>query len=223
MDSIPESWPPDEAALNQPVVPLFPLPNVWLFPYLLLPLNVFEERYRQMIEDCLDGPGRIVLGTIQEGHEESMAGAPPVYPIAGLGEIGRHVRLPDGRFHVWLMGLQRVLLREVPSDRLYRRVAVEPAPEVSVPEAEEGPLRSKLLEALEQRTDKKELSPQVPASHLTDLLIMSMPLPHDVRNTLYGELDTAKRAAKALNEHAARPLEREGDGPQSGFLAPEGD
>ena len=43
------------------IVPLFPLPNVWLFPAIVLPLHVFEQRYRQMVEDCLDGPGRIVL------------------------------------------------------------------------------------------------------------------------------------------------------------------
>ena len=64
MEPIPQNWPPDEPVRR--VVPLFPLPQVWLFPYVVLPLHVFEERYRQMVEDSLDGPGRIVLGTIRE-------------------------------------------------------------------------------------------------------------------------------------------------------------
>ena len=64
------------------VVPLFPLPRVWLFPYVVLPLYVFEERYRQMIEDSLDGPGRIVLGTVEQG--------------ASPGEIARYFQLYGG-------------------------------------------------------------------------------------------------------------------------------
>jgi Lon protease-like protein len=126
------------------VVPMFPLPNVWLFPAVILPLHVFEQRYRQMVEDCLDGPGRIVLGTIRAGHEPDASGAPdapgtpPIYPVAGLGEIGRHERLPDGRFNLLLVGLQRVVVREAPSDRLYRKVEIQPAPEQPIPAARHG-------------------------------------------------------------------------------------
>ncbi len=57
---------------------MFALPQVWLFPYVILPLHVFEERYRQMIEDNLDGQGRIVLGTVQQGQEDDLLGNPAV-------------------------------------------------------------------------------------------------------------------------------------------------
>ena len=59
MDPIPETWPPEPPK----ELPLFALPNVWLFPYVILPLHVFEPRYKQMIEDILDGAGRIVIGS----------------------------------------------------------------------------------------------------------------------------------------------------------------
>src|SRR6185436_16317400 len=87
---------------RQRIVPLFPLPNVFLYPGCVMPLHIFEPRYRQMIEDQLDGPGQIVMGTVPSEHAADLDGAPPVRPIAGLGEIFRHERLPDGRFLIWL-------------------------------------------------------------------------------------------------------------------------
>src|SRR4029450_1163194 len=87
------------------VTPLFPLPNVFLFPGTRMPLHVFEPRYRQMVLDLLDTRGRIVMGTVLESHMHELAAAPPVLPIAGLGEIFHHERLPDGRLYIWLAGV----------------------------------------------------------------------------------------------------------------------
>ncbi|NOT29154.1 MAG: LON peptidase substrate-binding domain-containing protein [Planctomycetes bacterium] len=186
--------------------PLFPLPNVWLFPAVILPLQVFEERYRQMIEDSLDGPGRIVLGTIQAGHEDESAGAPPIYPLAGLGEIGRHERSADGRFNILLVGLQRVFVREVPSERLYRKVEYAPAPEVPIAAEHEPELRARLLAALTTRTeDLPAIPPEFSSSHLADMLVLRLPLEHGELNGLYAELDAEKRARAALAEHERRP------------------
>ena len=188
------------------VVPLFPLPDVWLFPFVVLPLHVFEPRYRQMIEDILDDVGRLVLGTIQAGHEHEAPGSPPIYPIAGLGEIGRHERLPDGRFKILLVGLQRVFVRETESTRLYRQVEVHPAPEVPLRKREEAELRAPLLAALRERMkDLPERSEGFTTSYLVDMLLLRMPLPHELMNELYSELDPARRARAALAQHAQRP------------------
>jgi len=188
------------------VVPLFPLPNVWLFPFVLLPLHVFEERYKRMIEESLDGPGRLVIGTVQIGHEHELAGSPPIYPIAGLGEIGRHERLPDGRFNILLMGLQRVRVCEAPSDRPYRRVEIETAEEIHTAPERDEELREKLVRSIQERTQNSPtFPPGVPISRLADLLILGMPLPHEILNRLYCELDTSSRADLALAEHAVRP------------------
>ena len=78
-----------------------------------------------MVEDSLDGPGHLVIGTVVDGHENEMSGSPPIYPLAGLGEIAKHERLEDGRFHILIVGLYRVRIQEVESDRLYRRVRAE--------------------------------------------------------------------------------------------------
>jgi Lon protease-like protein len=191
------------------VVPLFPLPDVWLFPGVIMPLNVFEERYVQMVEDCLDGPGRIVLGTIRSGHETAATGDPPIYPLAGLGEIGRHERKNDGRYEILLVGLQRVFVREVDSDRLYRRVEMRPVAEKPIDEEREPGLRKSLIDALEARTkDVPKIPDEFSTSHLIDMLVLRMPLTHGALNGLYAELDVEKRARKALAVHFAQP----GDG-----------
>jgi len=222
-EPIPESWPPEDSVRK--VVPLFALPHVWLFPYVILPLHIFEERYKQMIQDILDGPGRIVLGTVQEGFEDDMAGAPPVYPIAGLGEIGRHEQLPDGRFNILLVGLRRVRIQEVSGEAPYREVEIEPVHEIPVPVGQEEKLRAKLVAAILERTDEVvSIPPQVSISHLADLLILRMPLPHQVLNDLYCELDEEKRALRALEEHEVRPrLEEEEESEEGGEAEPGGE
>ena len=174
-------------------------------------MHIFEPRYRQMIEDSLDGPGRLVIGTLQEPTAEPEVDTPPVYAIAGLGEIARHERLPDGRFVVMLVGLTRVHVREAPSERLYRKVEIEPLEEVPVPRASAEELREQLMDAVLSRTPElkdraEELPEDMPIGHLTDLLLLRMQLPQSVMQPLYSELVVEERARRALEEHAHRPI-----------------
>jgi hypothetical protein len=201
------------------VVPLFPLPNLFLFPGTVMPLHVFEQRYRQMIEDSLDGPGRLVIGTVLEKHLDELAGTPPVHSIAGLGEIARHERLPDGRFVIMLVGLARVRIHEVPSKRLYRLVEACPQTEVQVREDEAQPLRCELIKAVLERTpdlraNADKLPPDMPISHLADLLLLRMQLPTSAMQSLYSELVVADRARLALDEHLKRPIPTEDEQPE---------
>lgn len=202
---IPDSWPVDELPMLE--VPVFPLPDLWLFPFVVLPLHVFEPRYREMVEDSLDGPGRIVIATVQEGAEGEISGSPPFYPVAGLGEIGRHERVEDGRFYIWLFGLGRVRVEEIESDRLYRRVRATPLEEIQVPRHRREDLREELMEAVLVRTHgEATLPPQTPLMHLVDLLLMRMrPQGLDML-AIYGEPDREKRALSALEMHRVLPV-----------------
>ncbi len=168
----------------------------------------------QMIEDSLDGPGRLVLATIQESHESETAGNPPFYPVAGYGEIGRHERLDDGRFRIWLVGLKRMWIEEVQSDRLYRKVMVRPTEEIEAPRERENDLRMALTEAIIERTgDLEDSHRNLPLSRLVDFLSLRMRPPHAEMNQLYCELDVEKRVRLALEQHAIRPrLEDEDEG-----------
>jgi len=205
LTEIPDTWPPDDVERHERIVPLFPLPDVWLFPRTLIPLHIFEPRYRQMIEDILDGRGRIVMGTVLPGHEDEAAGKPPIHSIAGLGEIVQHRRLPDGRFDIRLFGLGRVQVREVESDRLYRKVAVEPLVEVEVARGETAELCDLLRDALRERLEeKRDLPPDAPVDLLTDMLLLHLELPHDTRQDLFAEPHPVRRARRALSEHERR-------------------
>jgi Lon protease-like protein len=185
--------------------PLFPLPNVFLFPGCVMPLHVFEPRYRQMVEDLMDGPGQLVMGTIAQQRGADPAAAPVVRPIAGIGEICRHERLPDGRFLIWLFGLSRVRIREVPSHRLYRRVAVEPFQEIAPPKDREPDLRQRLRQAILSRCEKSAKIPaEIPTSCLADLLLQRLGLSQPEMESLFEEVDVETRAECGLELHEKR-------------------
>jgi len=190
-------------------VPLFPLPGLFLFPHQVLPLHIFEPRYRQMVADLLDGPGRLVIGTVLRGEKESPEHAPAVLPVAGLGEILRHEKLPDGRFHIWVLGLCRVHLAEVPSDRLYRKVQVAPFAEIAAADAEAAQLANELRGATAARLNQPlPLPDDTPASVLADLLVQTLGAPQSVVERLYREPSVAVRARLALREAARRKRPR---------------
>ncbi len=193
-------------APTAPVVPLFPLPGLFLFPGTALPLHICEPRYKQMIEDLLDRNGRLVLGTVVPGHEHELLGAPPVHAIAGLGEIARHERYPDGRFLIFVVGLSRVRLTEVSSDKAYRKVEVEPLPEAPAPKDESPQLRKELMAALKARSSSIVLPRNVPLGQLTDLLLLHLKLDVTTMIDLYSRLDIADRARGALERHAVTPI-----------------
>jgi Lon protease-like protein len=102
-------------------VPLFPLPNTVFFPNTLLPLHVFEPRYRQMTEHAIEGDGMIVIANARP--EQGSGALADLHPIGGLGRIVHHERLADGRFHILMQGIARVrLCEQLPTDGLlYRR------------------------------------------------------------------------------------------------------
>jgi Lon protease-like protein len=186
-------------------VPLFPLPNVYLFPGCVMPLHIFEPRYRQMIEDMLDRTGRLVLGTIKNGDRDEN-GNPAILDVGGLGEIGRHERLNDGRYLIWLFGLSRVRVREVASTRLYRRVEVEPFVEIAVPQDEVEKKQKRVQCALLARSPEfLNLPENLPLTHLVDLLMQRIQLPGSVMQELFRETDLSRRVERVLSEHERRP------------------
>lgn len=103
------------------ILPIFPLPDVTLFPQTVLPLHVFEARYRAMIMDALARDRRLCVVQLRPGYERDYEGKPEIHAIAGAGEIVSWERLATGRYNILLKGEWRVRLeREVPSDTLYR-------------------------------------------------------------------------------------------------------
>jgi hypothetical protein len=105
------------------VLPIFPLPGLTFFPHTLLPLHIFEARYRAMVTDCLARDRRLALVGLKPGYEATYDAKPPVYAVAGAGEVVRWERLATGRFNILVRGDCRVRIEtELPTDTLYRVV-----------------------------------------------------------------------------------------------------
>ena len=209
MSEIPDVWPPTEDTRPASIVPMFPLRGVFLLPRQILPLHVFEDRYRQMIDDVLDAQGRLAMGTVLEGEETSREGAedrpPRVLGVTGVGEIARHEKTPDGRYFIWLFGIGRYDLEEVPSDRMYRRVKVRPFEEIEAG-GDADPLRIELRSALQGRMDEPlELPDDVPVELLADALAGKLHLPQSAMEPIFTEPDLARRARMVLRAHEAFP------------------
>lgn len=120
-----------------PTLPIFPLPNVVLFPNVFLPLHIFEPRYRQMVSDALAGERMIGMVLLQPGYEADYDGAPPVYGVGCAGLITHVERLSDGRFNIVLRGLERfrIVGEDPPTAAVqYRRAMVTPLSELNPPD-----------------------------------------------------------------------------------------
>lgn len=113
---------PDMLVRAVAAIPLFPLPGAVLFPHTLLPLHVFEPRYRRLVEDVLTQDGLIAVPCLAPGPSDTVDGAPPLLAVCGVGRIVHHAPLPDGRHHIVLAGVARLRLHEEHiSDAPYRR------------------------------------------------------------------------------------------------------
>jgi len=110
-------------------IPIFPLPNVVLFPNVFLPLHIFEPRYRAMVKDALASDRIIGMVLLRPGFEPNYAGRPPVYPIGCAGLITHSEPLPDGRFNIVLRGLEkfRVTAEEGGQPRAHHPAYLPPA------------------------------------------------------------------------------------------------
>jgi hypothetical protein len=114
-----------------PIIPLFPLPNVVLFPGVFLPLHIFEERYRALTRDALAGDRIIGMTLLRPGFEGDYDGRPPIYPVGCAGVISHSDRLPDGRYNIVLHGLSKFRIVEEMTDGEYRRARVDALTEVT--------------------------------------------------------------------------------------------
>lgn len=113
---IDQSQPPGE-------LPIFPLPNVVLFPNMALPLHIFEERYRRMIHDCLQANRYIGIFLLRKGWEQTEEPLP--YDVGGFGQITRAVKLPTGNYEIVVRGLGKARTVSYQQEIPYRRAVIE--------------------------------------------------------------------------------------------------
>jgi Lon protease-like protein len=143
------------------LLPIFPLPNVVLFPNVFLPLHIFEPRYREMVADALDSDRMIGMVLLKPGWEHEYEGRPRVYPIGCSGVITHVDRQTDGRYNIVLRGVERFRVLEEDHSRSYRRAVVEPVMERALVPEDRAILRRQRskLEALVAPAIERHLDP----------------------------------------------------------------
>lgn len=105
-------------------LPVFPLSNAIFFPKTLLPLNIFEPRYKQMTEHAV--VGNKLIGMVQSNQKIDEKGKAEVYNIGCVGYIEFHSKTPDGRYLINLQGISRFKIKEeINTNNLYRKFSVD--------------------------------------------------------------------------------------------------
>jgi Lon protease-like protein len=197
-------------------VPLFPLPNVVLFPRAILPLHIFEERYKAMTVDALGADERIAMALLKPGWEKNYYGKAEIDPVVCVGEIVSWERLGDGCYNFLLRGLARArIVRELPG-RPYRRgqlTVLEEAPALEIDlEGERERLRGMfsggVLTALPvARQFQALVEGPLPTPAIADLAAFYFLEDLELKQALLGDGDVKRRVvrtAEALAEWAGR-------------------
>ena len=203
---------------------IFPLPNLVLFPHILQPLHIFEQRFRDMFEDAVADDQLIAMAHLLPGWESGYDGRPPVFSVACLGRITTYKRLPDGRYNLLLRGVHRVrIVDELDNGKSFREAKVELLDEFYSQTSGtcHDELERELIESfssscpdfseIKQHLDELR-SDGICLGMLTDILSYSLDLNLDVKDQLLAELDVVQRAKLLLAQlhapqqtaHAAR-------------------
>jgi Lon protease-like protein len=165
-----------------PTLPLFPLPNVVLFPNVFLPLHVFEPRYRAMTADALEGDRIIGMVLLRPGYEANYEGRPPIFDIGCAGVITHAQPLGEGRYDIVLRGIEKFRVTSEDESKPYR-VGVVDAISESVSADEAQPLRHQrqrleavLAAAIERVRSEPKFPPSVPDEDLVNALAQYLDL-----------------------------------------------
>jgi Lon protease-like protein len=201
------------------LVPVFPLPGVVFFPRTILPLHVFESRYRAMVRDAVASDRRIAISLLKPGWEADYEGSPAFHEIGSVGRIEDLDPLPDGNFLLRLVGLRRVSLGDVVKLRPYRVVRFRTLAEIEVDEAAPENVAAKLDLLASHGCLLRELTSgdatgvvldeRIPYETAVNGACANLPVEPALRQALLEESDLRERQRRAstiLNEVLARVL-----------------
>jgi len=195
------------AAAEEKEIPLFPLPEVVLFPNVDRPLLIYEPRYREMVADALKGDRTIGMVRLRPGFEKDYDGRPPIYGVGCAGRIQESEQLPDGRSIILLRGLTTFRVLSEDQRKPYRLARVEAIPA----RLEDGDLGA--LSALRERlagllvtvlpADVEPPDPSMGDAEFVNLIAQALRMPESDRQELLEQGSVLTRA-RALVERLER-------------------
>jgi Lon protease-like protein len=188
-------------------IPLFPLPEVVLFPNVERPLVIYEPRYREMVADALKGDRTIGMVRLRPGFEKDYEGRPPIDAIGCAGVIQESEQLPDGRYIILLRGVSTFRVLGEDQRKSYRRARVEEIPEV-VKDEDRAPLsaaRERLASVLVTvlPLDVELPDPALDDAEFVNLVAQALQMPEADRQALLERASVLSRA-RALVDRLER-------------------
>jgi uncharacterized protein len=200
-------------------MPLFPLDTAVLLPQQILPLHIFEPRYRQMVEHALDTTGQFAMAVFAGTEwKKNYHGRPPLRPAVCIGQVMQHEKQDDGTYNVLLQGVcrGRIVEEQEPSaERLYRAARLTPNGVDPQEETKLYGVRERLSELLSEGplsrlshaewVVKRIRDDAIPTSVILELVSFALPTAKEVRYNLLAEGDAGQRAD--LIEHELLDLQ----------------
>ena len=189
-------------------IPLFPLPEVSLFPGVQRPFLIFEPRYREMIADALKSDRVIGMVMLQPGYEKDYEGRPPIRDIGCAGTIEKYEQLPDGRYIILLRGLSTFRIVSEDQRKPYRLARVQALPEL-LKDEDLGPL-STVRERLAQLLvtvlplDADPPDPGLDDAEFVNVTAMNLRIPESFRQELLERTSVLARARALVGRLEAR-------------------
>jgi len=184
--------------------PVFPLSDAIVLPQAMLPLHVFEPRYRRMIADILDSSGFLAMAMFR-AHitpADYLAGHPALRPYVCVAQIKEYERLPAGRYVVLVQGICRArIVTEVPHAP-YRMIRVGPLPEAPAPEGKLEDCRARIENLIHLRSaparhgilDPVAGNESVSTAVIVDVAIAAVCTDTDQQYAMLAQTDVRRRA-----------------------------
>ncbi|GJM23524.1 MAG: hypothetical protein DHS20C15_34390 [Planctomycetota bacterium] len=195
--------------------PLFPLPEGALLPGELLPLHIFEPRYRLMMDAVRKGDRMLAIATLAPGWEADYHGRPTVEPIVGVGRVVKDRENPDGTSDIVLQGLMRGRITRELDGKAYRQAVVQLCQPPEEHPAVAFRRRRALLEGLACRLGPKgmrcDVTAEIDTSLLSDRIASALELSPRQRVSMLQAVEADGRVKLLLQllddtQHGARLL-----------------
>jgi Lon protease-like protein len=186
-----------------------------LFPHAVLPLHIFEQRYREMTADALTGERVIAMALLKDGWQKDYYSRPAIEQVVCVGRILSHEMLPDGKYNFLLEGVARASVIEEFPGKPYRVARLQTLEELPAMELDLEPHRGRLRELFstsplgasgQGRQFRKIVKSHLRTADICDLAAFTFLDCPQLKQSLLSDPDVRRRVERtiaALDELAA--------------------
>lgn len=185
---------------------VFPLPSAVLLPGGIMPLHIFEPRYKAMLKDAMESDSVFAMAQVVPGQEGQLANKPDLDPMLCVGVVSVHEHLEDGRSNLVLTGVCRArIIKELSQTKPYREVEAEVLPDAPYEGEEEAALRSAIFELMARVPNEvgqriAQVTTGARGGALADVVVGSLVADPERRFEVLSQLDVPSRLSAVTDD-----------------------